>query len=309
MIKNRTVLILGAGASKPYGFPLGQELRDEVIRAIRRKNQNPWASLANLLAYSSMFGNLGIPERDYSKFARDLAESGFPSVDAFLENRDKWLEIGKAAMALCLLRTEARAKMKLFPPDQPRDHWYECLWEKLRAPSWEAFKKNPISIVTFNYERSLEHYLVRLVCNNYRLFPDEVANALPIVHVHGSLGRYTRQPFGDEISLVKLRLAASSIRVVHEQATERTLFPRARSLIRRAKVVLFIGFGYHEQNMAKLGTLTTRDRPPTTAAVLGTHKGIKAQAWEAICSRYHFSSRADREGGGTISEFVTRNLW
>jgi len=31
MIKEKTVLILGAGASKPYGFPTGEELRREII--------------------------------------------------------------------------------------------------------------------------------------------------------------------------------------------------------------------------------------------------------------------------------------
>lgn len=32
MISKKTVLILGAGASKPYGLPLGMELRDIVIK-------------------------------------------------------------------------------------------------------------------------------------------------------------------------------------------------------------------------------------------------------------------------------------
>ena len=33
VIDRNTVLILGAGSSKPYGLPLGFELRDEVLRA------------------------------------------------------------------------------------------------------------------------------------------------------------------------------------------------------------------------------------------------------------------------------------
>jgi hypothetical protein len=32
MINKKTVLVLGAGASKPYGLPLGTELRDSVIK-------------------------------------------------------------------------------------------------------------------------------------------------------------------------------------------------------------------------------------------------------------------------------------
>ena len=32
MIKTKTVFILGAGASCPYGFPLGTELRQEICQ-------------------------------------------------------------------------------------------------------------------------------------------------------------------------------------------------------------------------------------------------------------------------------------
>jgi hypothetical protein len=32
MIKNKTVFVLGAGASKPYGYPTGEELFKEVLR-------------------------------------------------------------------------------------------------------------------------------------------------------------------------------------------------------------------------------------------------------------------------------------
>jgi len=42
MITKPTVLVIGAGASKPYGFPTGQELRDYILELA-----NPEADLEN----------------------------------------------------------------------------------------------------------------------------------------------------------------------------------------------------------------------------------------------------------------------
>ncbi len=171
MIVKDTVLILGAGASKPYGFPLGAELRDDVIRA-RHKIE-----LDYLLEKNMKFNH-----DYYAKFAEDLRTSGYSSVDAFLENRDDWIDIGKLAIAHKLILYEQNAR--LFPPNQPKDHWYECLWQKLSAESWKQFKKNRITIITFNYDRSLEHYLSAIIYNNFKIKPSAVTKALPIIHVH-----------------------------------------------------------------------------------------------------------------------------
>ena len=145
MLDKRTVLVLGAGASKPYGLPLGFELRDAVLGE------------STSVAFRTREGSSSGSRQEFQAFCRDLAESGSSSVDAYLEQRPTWTEIGKSAMALCLLSSECKAKDRLFPPNQPKDHWYEVLWSCLRAPSWHAFKAQPVSIVTFNYDRSLEH--------------------------------------------------------------------------------------------------------------------------------------------------------
>lgn len=287
------MLILGAGASKPYGLPLGRELRDDVIRASEE------------IALLSTLSKFSISEDDYFDFTTDLAQSGFPSVDAFLENREKWTAMGKAAMALCLLRAEATAAKRPFPPNQPKDHWYETLWTQLKAPSWQAFKSNPWHVVTFNYDRSLEHYLVRILCNNYSIKAQTVCRALPFLHVHGSLGDYDAFPFGGSIKDDVHDIASHSIRVVHDADIGKSEFAKVHQLIRDAERVLFIGFGYHEQNMKKLGLAKVRHSMFDNQVVVGTHKGIRAKAWEGFCKKHYFSFQAPRHGAGTISEFVT----
>ncbi|MCX5800890.1 MAG: hypothetical protein NTX17_05825 [Candidatus Eisenbacteria bacterium] len=295
MIQRRTVLILGAGASKPYGLPLGYELRDDVL------------TLSANSAYEKLYRQFGIADTEFLDFHHDLSESGSPSVDAFLEERPKWTDVGRSAIALCLLSFEYRAKHKLFPPHQPRDHWYEILWSRLKAPSWVAFKKQPVHIVTFNYDRSLEHYLCHVLCNNYSIRPETARERLSILHVHGSLGNYDGS-FGDPVNDDMYKAAAGSIRVVHEANIEHSDFVQTRRLISSAELVLFIGFGYHKANMGKLGfgpKLRDRFSDPR---ILGTHKGIKAVVWHRLCRNYRFSPEAQTQGGGPISEFVAEWL-
>ena len=303
MIEKKTVLILGAGASKPYGFPLGFELRDSVIR--RNKD---WWMYEHLL-------NTEFSKEQYAEFTADLAHSGFPSVDAFLEENDKWLDVGKAAIALDLLGTEQTSQTRMFPPHQPRDHWYETLWAHLRASSWDLFKRNPLSIITFNYDRSLEHYLVTVLCKAYKIGAATAARGLaklPLLHVHGGLGHYLandkQADFGRSVDQTRYKAAKQGIRIVHEDAGSTKEFIAARRHIAQAERILFVGFGYHPSNMTKLGFQDIQQLNglgPFRA--FGTHKGIKAQAWRRVCHRYGFAFSALTQGSGSITDFI--NEW
>jgi hypothetical protein len=223
MIVKDTVLILGAGASKPYGFPLGAELRDEVIRA------------KNKIELDYLNGDWEFKLR-YPIFAGELRTSGYSSVDAFLENRSEWIKIGKLAIAHKLILYEQKARV--FPPNQPRDHWYECLWQKLSAPSWNQFKKNRITIISFNYDRSLEHYLSGIIWNNFKIVQSTAEKALPIIHVHGDLGPLT----GYAVDKAKnVRLAADSIKIVHESDNSSKEFKEADKVLNDAEKFFLLG--------------------------------------------------------------------
>lgn len=90
MIGRRTVFILGAGASYPYGFPTGEGLVDEIIDLTQ---QTPLDS--TFLAYDCS-------AEEVHCFGHDLSNSNASSVDSFLEHRPDFLKIGKLAIALTL---------------------------------------------------------------------------------------------------------------------------------------------------------------------------------------------------------------
>ena len=184
MFTTPTVLVLGAGASYPYGFPTAKGLKELICEQFSSTR----ATASQLLSCLNPEGSKFTPE-EFSEFTEAFLKSGQPSVDAFLERRPEFLGVGKLAIAFCLMPFEREEK--LYHPDPERgEDWYEYLSVKLNS-SFEEFGENKLSIITFNYDRSLEHYLLNSLINLHGKTRDECAKALaqiPIVHVYGQLG-------------------------------------------------------------------------------------------------------------------------
>jgi hypothetical protein len=257
MIEANTVLILGAGASVPYGFPTGWMLKREVeelppITQGRAEKPEGYTQPATL----------PFEESEISYFKKALSQSGTQSVDAFLEGRSDLTDIGKAAMVHVLLGYEDVGT--LFHAE---NCWYHYLIGKMResAPSLEGFMKNRLSVVTFNYDRSLEMFLTTSLKNSLGVSNDEAAEAVKqtvdIVHVYGQLGAFfTHDPdeyaneYGPTLSGRAISVAATAIRIIHEtdDGDSDIMLVRARKLIMAADRVFVLGFGFHAANLRRL---------------------------------------------------------
>ena len=173
MISQPTVFVVGAGASQPYGFPLGIDLLFEVVGMMND-------DLAQLTAMT------GIPQEKFRAFGAALFNSGKNSVDAFLEHRPDFIDVGKIATAHRLIWCENTNALL----GRLNGHWLRYVYGRMNAP-FDEFGKNRISFITFNYDRSIEHFLYTALCNGYGKDPREVAEQLstiPVVHLHGNLG-------------------------------------------------------------------------------------------------------------------------
>jgi hypothetical protein len=253
MISTETVFILGAGASIPYGFPSGLDLVSKICEPSGDRR----------------YIQFGIDQATAESFITALRQSDQQSVDAFLEHRGNFMLAGKTAIAVQLIQCENHNA--LF--GQTRD-WYTNLFARLDG-RFEEFAHNRVSFITFNYDRSLEHYLFTALCNKYGKPSEEVANVLrkiPIVHVHGQLGRLPWQEAGAEgvrgysVDLLptNVEIARKGIKVISEDMDDSPEFRRARELMEPAKQIFFLGFGYHDVNMRRLKV------PLKDKAVLGT---------------------------------------
>jgi hypothetical protein len=120
-----------------------------------------------------------------------------------------------------------------------------------------------LTIVTFNYDRSVEHFLFTALQNTYNLTDTEAADAtdqINIIHVHGRLGAPQwkatsayRRAYKPDVSIESIKQSAVEIKIIHEpDAANDPEFTRARQAIAASKRLLFLGFGYHKTNLERL---------------------------------------------------------
>jgi len=254
MIKRKLVLVLGAGASMPFGFPSGHELMRGIVEQLK-----PFGSQGDRVLGHAMLSALveaGFDGHFVEQFRSALEKSGKRSVDAFLEHRNEFIDVGKTAIALALMPKEN--ERILFSPEKGLN-WYEYLFNKLNA-RFEDFEKNSVSILTFNYDRSLEHYLFTALKNAYGQASQECARimrSIPILHLYGKLGSLPDLEsggleFGAAPNPSNLRRAADGIQIIHDDISNNPQFQRAHQLLRDAERICFLGFSYDSTNLERL---------------------------------------------------------
>lgn len=293
MIKNKTVLVLGAGASMDFGFPSGQRLVEIICDS----------SAASVRNRKEMLVKMGRGEKEILAFCEDLKVSGQPSVDAFLEHRPEFIEVGKSAMALVLLPLEAASTSNLH--NVKKAHWYKYFFNQLQT-GFDDFADNELSVLTFNYDRSFEYYLHTVMQKRYGKSPEECAEKLlqiPIIHLYGELGRlpwqkesdyvYTPIPRGGTVPyrgaisqeelFRRLFVCQTSIRIVHEDITQDKAFSKAHELLKNAQRIYFLGFGYHPTNVNRLQVRDLIEE----RTVLGTYQGLSTIKKKSTTRLFH----------------------
>ena len=254
MIKTPTVFVLGAGSSVDYGFPTGVDLVRELTTRFPALPRDAQDALSRS----------GIDKDEYDRFAEELAMAKPNSIDAFLQHRQEHAKVGKAAIAVHLIKRED--PRDLF--DNPKEDWHKYLFGRMGAgASADTFYENKVSFVTFNYDRSFDWALYQHLRWFYGHPPEaarQVIEEVPVIHVHGKLGEIydeysndmsgvSGRPYTTKISGASLRTAMSGIRVLHESSPSDGECQRAKECIAGAKRVVFLGFGYHAENLRRIG--------------------------------------------------------
>ena len=233
-----------------FGFPSSQELLLRVCNGLKGDQKE-------------ILFELDLYEGDIIGFCSDLERSGQTSVDAFLEHRPEFMDIGKAAIAMTLLPSEDASLTPLF--DTGANHWYKYLVNRLLG-TFEEIEANKLSILTFNYDRSFEHYLFEVLKTRYGKSDEECAEKIeqiPIIHLYGQLGWLPWQkdyiesdedsvPYGNAVNPQMLRRCVQGINIVHEDIGSSLQFIEAHKLINAADRIYFLGFGYLPANVARL---------------------------------------------------------
>lgn len=311
MIKRPTVLVLGAGASMPFGFPSGEQLVSRILEVLEgpKPAEHP---LQRALQVSEMYPKdvlaqaLGVlePEILIGNFHEALFYSGRQSIDTFLEHNRQFLTVGKMAIASVLVPLENERELFSAEPN-----WYKFLFTRLNA-RFEEFAENKLAILTYNYDRSLEQFLSTALRHSYEGMKDaydqcqEQLSKIPIVHLHGSLGEFARgapdtlgrmeRMYEPQLTVRVLRVCADTIRVVSEDVGSQPQYQQAHDLLHSADVICFLGFGWDPTNLSRLQLNTADDwRPARTLYGTAYRKGAAERAW----IKTYFGSDAEIELG------------
>ena len=249
-LNKKTVFVLGAGANKPYGFPLGTELKQIMI-----KNLSNSDCQRALKEYK--LNQLLIDE-----FIEALPRTYHSTIDIFLEKK-KFRKLGAYLIAYSLLPLERYSR--LFP----QHNWYSRLYNIIDFDHDKPKAEN-IVFVVLNYDRSLEHFLYKNIqynCpDNLIQFAESKLKSLRIIHAHGSLGRYPQVPYEDKHGEDVIRSAAENIRIASDRLEDSNDFRNAQEAISNAFNIVFIGFGYDPTTLH----LLVQDFDMSEKRILGT---------------------------------------
>jgi len=260
MLRIPTTFVIGAGASNPYGLPIGKELLVEATRL--RTNRD---------LYDLVVARSQMPDK-LREFQDELDQHTAQSIDEYLETRQTELElmkIGKYVIAALMGKAVQR-----FHKAQPHEDWLGYVFHKMRegVDSGKTFTENRVSFVTFNFDTIIEN---RFRADLKSTFRDPPLDFPPVIHVHGKLPYLPSEPMRHgsrdfhPVWRTWLDEAAANINVVLDAINPETR-ETARNAVLTAEIVCFLGFAYATPNLDRLGLLEAINKGQGTGEMFGS---------------------------------------
>jgi hypothetical protein len=290
MFGQQTTIILGAGASQQYGFPVGEQLQDEIIQDIYKlesdlridrhltshvvPENNAYEflhqPLVTICAYmlrqpaGDLMPNIfewGSHAQAMFAFRDKLLSQTHDTVDRFIRDNPRYNYIGKLLIAASIIPKMYNYeppvfKIKTFHERDydNRRNWYHRLINKLQEPVRNTlWKMSNVTIATFNYDHSLEQALKsQLGKTEVHSSGDKVYQSPTILHVNG--GMETLPETATDVVKLACKFA-DSIRLIDEDPNDHihTVRRAAVEAISASERVFIIGFAFDEANVHTLG--------------------------------------------------------
>ncbi|MGR9420324.1 hypothetical protein [Rhizobium leguminosarum] len=278
MFKRKTVFIVGAGASKEVGLPVGDELKTAITGKLNIRFDD---------GFSQNSGDKKIVEalrlivnerggRDINPLCQSgrIIASAMPqaiSIDNFLHTHANDADIvmmGKLGIAASILEAERSSKICAKDgvinfganPHIWHNTFCKMLAENVQLGDLETIFDNVV-FVTFNYDRCIEHFITHWLETYFRISADHAQNLtkkLKVFHPYGQVGRLPWQGggvsvgYGTELSSRTLPQIAGQIRTFTERVEDDAMLDEMREYIANAEQIIYLGFSFGQMNMELL---------------------------------------------------------
>lgn len=260
MFEESTVLVLGAGASAPYGYPIGTELKDRIIKTLKRMR----------LEHSGWVNELDFSDKLILDFITKFEISPRPSIDSFLVYQDdeEFTELGKLAIVDVISKCENPRRIA-------DDDWYKYFARFLYDCPFDEIGKD-IGILTYNYDRSLEYYLHNSLLPSYgsKSHTECISklNNVPLLHMYGRLDPLPWESdkgrtYGTLLTTLQLQKVSKNIKLVQE-AKKGDVIHKTNRMLLGAERIYFLGLNLlniPNLNLLDLGTLSKKTKLIGTA--------------------------------------------
>lgn len=308
----RTLFVVGAGASQEVGLPIGSGLKECIVNVLSYKPNEGGITDAIIGRALDMANNRF--RSPYIQACQHIcgAMPQVISIDNFIDQHrgDEHIEqCGKLAIVRTILAAESKSslfidpsninnKMKFGknqnPPLKPLEEtWLNSLWMLLTENCTEKDLKERFSkvvFIIFNYDRCIEHYLYHSLRNVYHLGEQaaaELVKGIEIYHPYGTVGSLHWQSkdnsigYGEEPSHGQLLQLAKQIKTFTEGAESGDM-QSIHSLMVSSPRIVFLGFAFHERNMELL--LPKSAAKPAAKYIYGTAYGMSDDSTDSICT-------------------------
>lgn len=283
-IKNYNTVVMGAGVSKNYRFPVGTELIEKIIKKLP-ETTSAYSTSPHDPFYKTMcafYNKEPAVEIEFIekavKLRKYLVENRINSIDAYIntfidkpEDNSKKKESNKIytfliiGIIICII-TNCEQDSKTAIKDKSK--FYSYFYQNFILNKTEDELKT-LKIINFNYDRSfdciMDYWLTRR-----NLDPDQndllekenklpanfnrVSNNLEIIHPYGWIGDKAHFEYGKIPSYSELKTIIDNNHIkVISSSRGNEKFDDIKRILKESKTIVFIGFGFDKQNLENLG--------------------------------------------------------
>jgi hypothetical protein len=305
MLDRDTVFVIGAGAGFDIDMPLGDKLADQIADSLNFEidGQGLRTGSSKILVALQRIAQRGPVSWERYSEAGVMISRGIRysrSIDNYVHthsDKEPIKTAAKVAIVQTILEAEGKCAIaiqpKIYPPrfreeQKARESWLSAFFSMLQDGVVEAKNLdaifNNLTVINFNYDRCLEHFLAHAMM---RLYPSKgdgyitnlIKTKLKILHPYGVIGslpwqsEVDRVHFGGHPDENDLAGLSKRIRTYNEEVEDDKKIGEIRAALERAKRIVFLGFHFHKQNVELLAP--EPHRPPVTGTVViyGTSVG------------------------------------